>query len=207
MGELRIAQLAPRCTVLGPGVRGVVWVQGCSRGCPGCISPEMQPWEGGTAVSTENLAEYLGDLREIEGITISGGEPLAQAEGLNDLMDRLRERDFGWMAYTGYTLEEILEAGTEEQRKWVRRLDILVDGPYREAEHCNGPWRGSKNQRIHFLTPRYRSWQERLGDLENRLEWVWEGNACYWMGIPPRGFREKWETIVREVGFSFQEEK
>ncbi|HOF86836.1 MAG TPA: 4Fe-4S single cluster domain-containing protein [Armatimonadota bacterium] len=138
---------------LGPGRRGILWVRGCGRRCPGCIAPEM--WEPGEALPIEPLArELLPQLAGVDGLTISGGEPFNQAAALCALIDRLREDvDVEVLVYTGFLLEE-LRAGGGDAAALLDRLDLLIDGPFMESAPNTRRWRGSDNQRVHLLSPR-----------------------------------------------------
>src|ERR1700722_19472169 len=93
--EVVVNRLLDRCQVLGPGVRAVIWVQGCPLRCPGCIAPETLPFAAadgnvGGVRSVADLAGWLAELDETEGVTLSGGEPFAQAEALAELLDTVR---------------------------------------------------------------------------------------------------------------------
>jgi len=138
---------------LGPGRRLVMWVRGCQRRCAGCISPELQK---------PGIAEPLGPivdkllplLADMDGLTISGGEPFDQAETLVALLDILRaQQDCEVLVYTGYTIEE-LHAGDAAWDALLQRIDLLIDGVFIEEQSNNLQWRGSDNQRVHLLSPR-----------------------------------------------------
>jgi anaerobic ribonucleoside-triphosphate reductase activating protein len=129
-GPLYVAQTHPASTVLGPGNRFVLWVQGCGIGCVGCVSPQWIPFEGGRAESVPALASRIV-ADAVDGLTISGGEPFAQADRLADLIETIRTvRDLSVMSYSGYTIEHLRAHGTDGQRRLLGLLDILVDGPY-----------------------------------------------------------------------------
>jgi anaerobic ribonucleoside-triphosphate reductase activating protein len=200
---LRLYHRSNRCTVLGPGVRAVLWVQGCSQRCPGCISPEGQPLGGGTELPVAGLAAELAGLGDIEGLTFSGGEPMLQATAIASLIDAARARrgDLTTFCYSGYTLEQLLAEGSAGQKALLARLDVLVDGPYVQARHTDLRWRGADNQRGHFLTDRYRDVEPRTSDRGPWLEFeVDAAGVPHWMGIPPPGFREKFEQAMRRKG-------
>lgn len=186
---LRLYDREPLVHVLGPGRRAVVWLQGCPFRCPGCISPDSLPFDGGEEVSVGDLAAWVLAQEEIEGVTLSGGEPFCQAEGLCALLDAVRaERDLGAVSYTGYTLERLLETGTEPQRALLERLDLLIDGPYVEAERADLLWRGSANQRLILLSDRYRGlepqWRE--ADRSAGLQIIARpGGRVTIAGVPP----------------------
>jgi anaerobic ribonucleoside-triphosphate reductase activating protein len=194
--SLHLMRFSSRCSVLGPGIRAVVWVQGCPFRCPGCVVPESLPFEGGTVVPTDELADRLLSLPDIEGVTFSGGEPFAQASALARLATIVRERGLSVMSYTGYTIENLVTHGSSEQHELLRRLDILVDGPYVASRHTDKRWRGSDNQRVLFLTPRHREWADRIDDRGRWIEFEVEADGVAWMGIPPPGFRSAFEGAM-----------
>lgn len=200
-----VARTLDRCTVLGPGVRAVVWVQGCPLRCRGCVAAETLPFEGGTPLPVPELAEHLADLTDVEGVTLSGGEPFAQAEALSALLDAVRERrpDFSAMAYSGFR-HETLSRGTPGQRALLARLDLLVDGPYVTARHAPLRWRGSANQRLLALTDRYAGTVAEGGDTSAGIEVsVGADGSFSWAGVPPvPGFRESLETHLAARGFA-----
>src|SRR5712691_11077886 len=75
--NIAVSRTLDRCAVLGPGIRAVIWVQGCPLRCAGCLAAETLPFEGGTAMPVDQLASWLTSLSGIEGVTFSGGEPFA----------------------------------------------------------------------------------------------------------------------------------
>src|ERR1019366_4507297 len=199
---LRLARRSNRCTVLGPGARAVLWVQGCPLRWPGCVAPETLPFAGGEAVPISRLAEEIIALPEIEGLTFSGGEPMSQAAPLAELVDSVRSRrDLSVVCYTGFPLPHLRRKGTPEQQELIKRLDILIDGPYLRQRHTTLRWRGSDNQQVHFLSPRYqhlaRMVQEHGSWIEFELD---EQDTLHWMGIPPLGFRAAFEQQLDRIG-------
>jgi anaerobic ribonucleoside-triphosphate reductase activating protein len=198
---LRLMQRSDRCTVLGPGKRAVLWVQGCPFQCPGCIVPESQPFVGGEATAVAELASDLLRSRDIEGITLSGGEPMSQAAALVSLINATRSVDFSWVCYSGYTLEWLRSSGSPVQQALLERLDILIDGPYMANRHTDLRGRGSDNQRVHFLSDRYQDLRERY---EERGSWMelelGADGSMLWMGIPPPGFRSAFEEAMGSQG-------
>lgn len=201
-GVLRLARRSNRCTVLGPGVRAVLWVQGCPLRCPGCVAPETLPFEGGEAVPVSNLADELLAQNEIEGLTFSGGEPMVQASALTELVDSVRaRRDLSIVCYTGFSLDHLRRNGTQAQQDLINRLDILIDGPYLRERHTNLRWRGSDNQQVHFLSPRYRHLAPMAKEQGSWVEFeLDEEDSLHWMGIPPLGFRAAFEQQLERVG-------
>ncbi|MBR0191287.1 MAG: radical SAM protein [Thermoguttaceae bacterium] len=174
-------------------------MQGCRRHCPGCVAPEMQPFEGGFEISVDELADLFLNASNLEGITFSGGEPMEQAEALAELILKTREKkDFSFFCFTGFLLEDLIQSGTPAQKQLVSLLDVLVDGPFVEEEYANLLWRGSANQRVHFLSDRYKDWADRLSEPSQGLELEFDSGMLKWMGIPPLGFREKFASKMAE---------
>ena len=196
-GVLQVAELHPSCRVLGPGDRFVLWVQGCGIGCRECVSPQWIPFEGGRSVPVDDLAARI--VREaVDGLTISGGEPFAQAAGLARLVRTVRERrDLSVLSYSGYVVEHLRARGTPAQRDLLSLLDILIDGPYLANRQASLRWRGSANQRINLLTDRHEA-QRHASDTSAGLQIeVGPDDSVRWLGVPVvRGFRELFEERV-----------
>jgi anaerobic ribonucleoside-triphosphate reductase activating protein len=154
---VRVARLLARTGVLGPGSRSVVWTQACALRCAGCLAPESWNGDHGELWSVERLAEWLLEVDDTDGLTLSGGEPFLQATALCRLVDLLRAHRPGLsvMSYSGYRLEVLRARGTHAQRELLGRLDILVDGPFVAQRRAPLRWRGSANQRIHVLSNRH----------------------------------------------------
>ena len=135
----------------GPGLRFVLFVQGCPRDCPGCHNPQTHPFGTGTPMRVSELAERILSNPLTTGVTFSGGEPLCQAEPLALLAERLRTArpTLDIAIYTGYTFEELLAESDPARLRLLRSADILVDGPFVQslADRLL-PFRGSSNQRI-----------------------------------------------------------
>ena len=154
--NVRIHAVEPRSRANGPGARFVVWFQGCTLGCPGCFNPATHDAGGGRAVA---LAELVGELTRaahaghIEGLSLSGGEPLQQPDAARALLDAARALGLSTLAFSGYTIDEIraLPVGPDV----LARLDVLIDGRYVARERLAIGLRGSANQRIQLLTDRY----------------------------------------------------
>lgn len=210
MTTIRIARYSLRCSTLGPGVRGVVWVQGCSQRCSGCTSPEMRDYNGGIEMDVQELAEKFDASPDLEGFTFSGGEPMDQAEALTALIEELRRRrgdNPSFMSYTGYIFEDLRKKLSFFQQKFVSNIDILIDGPFIESQYANLLWRGSANQKVYFLTPRYKEWESRINEPGQGLEFEFDENGVIqWAGIPPLNFREDFRKLMAKQGILIQNE-
>ena len=80
MALLNIAQICPSTRVLGPGQRLVIWVQGCCFDCPGCVAPDWIPQKQAQLIAPDKLTDYILTLPDLDGITVSGGEPITATE-------------------------------------------------------------------------------------------------------------------------------
>ena len=150
---LRLHAFEPRSRANGPGARFVVWFQGCTLGCPGCFNPATHAADGRAMPIDELVAELIRAAGSIEGLSLSGGEPLQQPEAARALLDAARALGLSTLAFSGYTLDEIrgLPGGPDV----LARLDVLIDGRYVARDRLASGLRGSANQRIQLLTARY----------------------------------------------------
>ena len=145
--KINIAALIGDSIVDGPGLRAVVFVQGCDKRCPGCHNPEAQSFEGGTLYTPEQIFEKIRKSPLTKGVTFSGGEPLCQAEALLPLARMLREAGYELALYTGDIYEEVMAAGGPKA-ELISLLDVLIDGPFiKEQKSLLLRFKGSKNQR------------------------------------------------------------
>jgi len=132
----------------GPGIRVTVFCQGCPHHCPGCHNPETWEFGCGTPMEEARILEIVKSNPLCRGVTFSGGEPFAQAEGYAKLAGLLKEAGYEVASYSGYTYEQLL-SGTKAQRQLLESIDVLIDGPFLQAEKSlELVFRGSRNQRI-----------------------------------------------------------
>ena len=132
----------------GPGIRTTVFAQGCPHHCAGCHNPETWEFGCGTPMEEETVLEIVRENPLCRGVTFSGGEPFAQAEGFARLARLLKEAGYEVASYTGYTFGQLLR-GTGAQRALLETIDVLIDGPFRmEEKSLELSFRGSANQRI-----------------------------------------------------------
>ncbi|NET11018.1 MAG: radical SAM protein [Merismopedia sp. SIO2A8] len=206
--SLRIFRRQSPVSVLGPGQRAVIWAQGCTFACSGCLVPESWPQAGGESLAISELAHWVLEQPNIEGITLSGGEPMLQAEALLRLIHQVRQsRDLGIVCYTGYRWEYLQQRGTPAQQALLHHIDLLIDGPYQASCHGDLLWRGSSNQRLMLLTSRYRdSVAQRLatGDRSVGLELGIDlSGAFYFTGVPAlKDFRSKLAAQMQNQGIT-----
>ena len=149
--KLQIAGIVDDSIVDGDGCRLTVFVQGCARRCPGCQNPETQPMEGGRAIDTAAILQQMAENPILSGITFSGGEPFLQPAPLASLARAVHQRGLDVWSYSGFTLEELAKRAEKDKatRALLNELDVLVDGPYEEAQRdLTLHFRGSQNQQV-----------------------------------------------------------
>ena len=150
MSVLKIAGYKKHSFVDGPGVRFTVFTQGCPHACPGCHNPETWDAEGGFPIETEDLVSLIRSTKYLDGVTLSGGDPLLQAAACAEIVRAVREEGLSVWMYTGYTYEQIRDgvAGNDAIRA-LREIDVLVDGRFIQSRRdASVLWRGSSNQRL-----------------------------------------------------------
>ena len=192
MSALKVAMVVPRTEAEGPGLRYAVWVQGCPLRCAGCCNPEMLEFAGGEARDPEDMVEEAC-AAGVEGVSLLGGEPFAQADGLATLAEGARARGLSVMIYSGYTLAELRALAGEGPRRLLAAADLLVDGRF-EARLRSQRRRfiGSDNQVLHFLSDRYRPDDPRLAG-PNTVELRLRGGELLLNGWPVLGPRTRLE--------------
>ena len=146
---MRIAGMKHSLNTDGPGLRFVILLQGCEHKCPGCYNPNAQDTGGGVDFPAEELLDQMTSDPATVGLSFSGGEPFMQATDCTALARAAHKAGLNVWCRTGYTLENILSAGTAQQKELLREIDVLVDGPFILDEAVlDLPWRQSRNQRL-----------------------------------------------------------
>ena len=193
--QIRVSSILERSIAHGPGERFVLWVQGCTLACPACFSTETHLLDDGDLVPVDEMARRIISVRGIEGVTLSGGEPMLQAAALAELSKKLRDEGLSVMCYTGFTLSRLRAMNTEAIHKFLAEIDILVDGPFVHEQAAPLRWRGSRNQRIHYLTdtlPRASAASDEVASVE----FVLDRNGFTATGIWPPRFLEQVEEVL-----------
>lgn len=172
----------PEVHVLGPGTRYVLWVQGCTRNCPGCIAGNAHDIMAGTPISVDALALEIA-LSSADGLTISVGEPFLQAEALSEMIVKIqKKRKMGVIVYTGYTYEEL--GDIPDASKLLGHIDLLIDGRYIRELDDGRSLRGSSNQRVIPLTDLYIDAVSEYGIEGRKRECFYHGIHVHEIGIP-----------------------
>ena len=148
--SIRLAGVVRESIVDGPGIRFVVFCQGCPHRCPGCHNQPTHDFSGGYDCSVERILAAIDENPLLSGITFSGGEPICQTDGFLTLARGIKERNLHIILYSGYTFEELTEKARADEKlaELLRLVDVLIDGRY-EEEHRDLTllFRGSTNQR------------------------------------------------------------
>lgn len=184
--------------VLGPGNRSAIWLQGCNRRCIGCMSPSTQRLDGGKLVPVEQLLKEILSISGIEGITISGGEPFLQIEALYELLSTLKmQSSLSVIIYTGFTIEELHSMNNSKVESILAKFtDVLIDGEYIEELNDGVALRGSSNQKVYFLTDRYREHKSLYESTSRNAEVIVSKNELFFIGIPEKQTLNEWCNVT-----------
>ena len=159
MAWLNLAKIIDVTQAEGPGLRTAIWVQGCLKRCVGCCNGQFLKIQPADVYDSKMIIEQIAQNQQqygIEGVTLLGGEPFLQAEGLADVAQACRKMGLSVMVFSGYQLEELDDARFKGASQLLKVTDVLVDGEYQQAliENVRN-WVGSTNQRFHYFTDFY----------------------------------------------------
>ena len=159
----RVHAIESRSRANGPGVRFVIWLQGCSLGCVGCFNPATHE-VGGEPRAVEDLLAELAAMPADVGLTLSGGEPMQQPAAAAALLAGARGMGRSTLMFSGYAINELRNRARTEPdvALALASCDIIIDGRYRASERLAEGLRGSANQNINLLSDRYT-----MRDVEN----------------------------------------
>lgn len=198
-------------SVLGPGKRLGIWLQGCSIGCKGCVSQDTWERDPGRDMTVAQLLDWCRKTTQgiFDGVTISGGEPFDQPQALDALLDgliRWRTRsklDFDILCYSGYPLSTL----QKNHAALLAKLDALIPEPYVDAKPLTHVWRGSSNQPLVPLSDRghekYTGHLNTLADhTTKRIQTMLDGERVWYVGIPGRGDMAALENTCKTRGLA-----
>lgn len=179
-------------TTLGPGNRLVIWVIGCSKHCRNCANPELWHADPAKETDAEELFHAIRralDEERIDGVTITGGDPLEQMAELNRLLPLLKSLTDDILVYTGYTVEEVREALPESEWQALQTyVSVLIDGPYvDELNDGRCPLRGSTNQRLIFFDAAKQAIYAPYLEQGRTVQNVFYGSGMISVGIHGKG--------------------
>jgi anaerobic ribonucleoside-triphosphate reductase activating protein len=198
-------------TVLGPGKRIGIWVQGCSIHCPGCVSQDTWPRDPAKSIPVRDLLAWCRKVSSntLDGVTISGGEPFEQPQALRALLAGL----VAWRAASGLDFDILCYSGMPHRRlakdhaDLLARLDAIIPEPYVDGLPQGNVWRGSGNQPLVPLTPRgharYAAHVDEAADAHGkRMQAAVEGKRVWLIGIPARGDMDAVEALCAARGLA-----
>ena len=150
--QIRLAApLQEDSVVDGFGVRTVIWTQGCSHNCPFCHNPSTHDFNGGELFEIDEVLESIDNLKNQDGITLSGGDPMFQIEAILEIAKHAKFIGLSVWCYTGFTFKQIKEMGKKNPKylEILKYLDVLVDGRFEiDKRNLSLLFRGSSNQRL-----------------------------------------------------------
>ncbi len=196
-------------TVLGPGKRLGIWLQGCRIGCKGCVSQDTWEIDAGRDMPVAQLLEWCRKTTRsgFDGVTLSGGEPFDQPKALAALLDGLvkwrtgSKLDFDILCYSGYPLTTL----QNKHASLLAKLDALIPEPYIEAKPLTHLWRGSANQPLLPLSERgqriYAPYlNAQVDQSAKRIQTMLDGERIWYVGIPGRGDMTALEQSCKDRG-------
>jgi anaerobic ribonucleoside-triphosphate reductase activating protein len=190
--------------VLGPGSRIGIWVSGCPQRCPGCINPELWAQSPEYEISIGRLCEVIDCIaseHSVDGFTISGGEPMAQAEELDALIQRLTAVNGDILVYSGYRIATLREWRSPHVDSILRSVAVLIDGPYVEEMNNNAILRGSENQNIMILNDRFKEkYETYFKTAHNQIQNFSTADGIVSVGIHSKDFRRKIASQINREG-------
>jgi anaerobic ribonucleoside-triphosphate reductase activating protein len=200
-------------TVLGPGRRIGIWLQGCSIRCPGCVSQDTWAQDAGRTMTVAALLAWCRRVAAagLDGVTISGGEPFEQPAALLALLRDLHRwrreagSEFDILCYSGQPLTTL----RKKHGALLALLDALIPEPYVDGLPLAHVWRGSANQPLLPLTPlgeaRYAAHLEAPAADGKRMQVAVEGGRLWLIGIPHRGDMPALEALCRSRGLTLRD--
>lgn len=179
--------LAPIET-LGPGRRIVIWTKGCSKQCYSCANPELWDTSNAHCYDVKEIVKIVNNINRelnIDGITISGGDPLEQKDELLQLTESLQCVTEDIIVYTGYIWDELLDIWCiEDVERLKKSVAVLIDGPYvDDLNEKNIVLRGSSNQRVIYFKDKYKGIYEEYLQQGRKIQNVYMGSQLISVGI------------------------
>lgn len=187
---INVAEFCPKTKSLGVGTQFVLWVQGCPFNCKNCISQDWIPFEKANIFNIQSLAEIILNTEGIDGLTISGGEPMMQASGLAELLKIIKKEkvEMNIIVFTGFTMKKLNEL--KGVKDFLNFIDVLITGLYVDELNENKGLRGSSNQEIIYLNDKLKSHKDFFENCERTLEIFNQGTATQFVGIPNKGYKK-----------------
>lgn len=195
-----VARILYPVNVLGPGKRIGIWFNGCNHHCPGCSNPEL--WEPQERYKTTlqtlmRLVKHICNNQAVDGFTLTGGDPFAQADALQQLLPELSKFSNDILVYTGFDYEEILLKYPEI----VSQIGAMIDGKYMQERNNGAVLRGSDNQRIIILNDRLADkYSCYLSTAQNEIQNFTSLDGVISVGIHKPGYENQVDILLRGKG-------
>lgn len=171
--------------ILGPGNRFALWTQGCPFNCKNCTTPEGIPIKPNRLLKIEEMTKIILEQKNIDGITISGGEPFLQASKLHLLLNAVKQYMplINVIVYSGFKHNKL---SWQEAKDFLSHIDLFIDGLFDEKLNDNKGIRGSTNQNFIYLTDKLKPYKEQIENGERNYQHSIEGNYSSTIGIPQK---------------------
>lgn len=191
-----VARVLYPVEVLGPGKRVGIWFDGCPRRCKGCSNPELWDFMERYKTTPETIYKLINELskqHEIDGFTLTGGDPIFQAKDMQKLISLIKKISNDIIVYTGYKKEEI-------EQQYLKDVTLLIDGEYIEELNDNSFLKGSSNQQTYILDEnKQQKYESYLEGGENQIQNFFTSDGVVSVGIHRAQFSKALnEDIVKE---------
>lgn len=189
---MNVARILYPVNVLGPGNRIGIWLVGCNRACSGCSNPELWEQKPEYEIPVSRLIELIhsiSDRHQVDGFTISGGEPMLQAGELLELIKNLSDISTDVLVYTGFSIEDLKASTDPSVKTLLNYIAVLIDGAYVEELNDNSRLRGSSNQCIHILKNHFGSkYNDYIASSSNQIQNFTTTDGVVSVGIHHKSF-------------------
>ena len=190
---MNLARILYPVKVLGPGSRIGLWLCGCSRACKGCSNPELWKKRPEFEISVSeafSMIHRIADFNKVDGFTFSGGEPMDQAADVAEIIRLVKTISDDILIYSGYCIEELRAGNDTETHFILDEAAVIIDGRYIEELNDGAVLRGSSNQRINIINPKYYNrYQQYIAETHNQIQNFTTSNGIISVGIHHKGWR------------------
>ena len=169
------------------------------------MSPDSRPLNGGTEWIVDKLVGDICAIENIEGITISGGEPFLQIDALHEFLSGIRSKtSLGVIIYTGNTMDDLKRMGNPLIDEIIAGLaDIIIDGEYVDELNDGAALKGSSNQTVNFITDRYLACRDLYSSNTRDIQIMIEGKDTLLIGVPDRNTLEIWKRTIDGLRYNY----